>query len=389
MTFSIKNTLELRKANTKLVINRFRQQPFETKKGIAESLNLSFATASNICNYLLERNIIETDKMLESEGGRVPTAFRIKNDSWLSIGIDLTVSGHVSVGAINLKNDIIFTRKVLYDKKSDINAILNMVRNVVEEVKHKYPVSIIPGIGVAIPGIYDKKSGKVLNSTIPLFEEVELKEEAGKIFGFNCHIENESNLLAKAAQQINHGRGESNSDLIYIFVGEGLGVGIISNDRLLTGSRGMGAEIGHMPLGDRKFKCGCGNEGCIEQELSFKGFLRYFYGEREEFTQEDWVRFVCEVKAGNKRALEVVEHEGMLLGKVISILANIFDPSIVYIGGIIDDIYDYIYPFANSEMKKRTLMNNYRNIEIARTIDKNNLIFIGCNQLVFENWDID
>jgi len=389
MALSIKNTLELRKANTKLVVDHLRHLPFDTKKQIAGRLNLSFATASNICNYLADKNIIEADKMLESGGGRVPTAFRVKNDSWLSVGIDLTVSGHVSVGVINLKNEIIFTGKVSYDKGSDVNAVLNVVRDMVENVKDKYPASIIPGIGIAVPGIYDKQSHRILNSTFPLFEQVELKQKADKIFAGKCYIENESNLLAKAVQQINHGRAEGNSDLIYIFVGEGLGVGIISNDRLLTGSRGMGAEIAHMPLGDTNLKCGCGNEGCVERELSFKGFLRGFFGERQDFSQDDWKQFVREVKNGNERALEIVEHEGRLLGKVISILVNIFDPSIVYIGGIIDEIYEYIYACADAEAKKRTLMNDYRNVEIARTIDKNDLIFIGCNQLVFENWDID
>ena len=163
----------------------------------------------------------------------------------------------------------------------------------------------------------------ILNSTIPLFEEVKLKEELEATLPFDFYIENESNLLVKAVVQIDQKIKEEKMDVIYLFIGEGLGVGIVSGGEILTGYRGMGAEIGHMPIGSEETICSCGNTGCAENELSFKGFLRKYYGEDRKFTLNDWNAFVKDVKSGKDHALNVIKEEACLLGKVISVMINL------------------------------------------------------------------
>ncbi len=384
----IKNTLEIRKVNTKRIIDYLRHVKYDTKKNIAEDLSLSFATVSTICNELAKYKVLKKQNILKSEGGRIPLALSIDENSWISVGIDLTVTNQINLGVMNLKNNIIHTEQISYNNGKKIDYILSTITNKVREIDEKYTDSSISGIGISIPGIYDNKSGMILNSTIPLFEEVKLKEELEATLPFDFYIENESNLLVKAVVQIDQKIKEEKMDVIYRFIGEGLGVGIVSGGEILTGSRGMGAEIGHMPIGSEETICSCGNTGCAENELSFKGFLRKYYGEDRKFNLNDWNTFVKDVKSGKDHAHKVIKEEACLLGKVISILINLFDPQILFVGGIVDEIYDYIYPYTLEETKKRVLLSNYRDINIKKTIDKDKLIFIGCNQLVFENWII-
>ena len=116
---------------------------------------------------------------------------------------------------------------------------------------------------MAAPGIYNKANACIINSTDPLFENQPLGEALERRYELPVYIENESNLLVTAAS-ISDGVDEAKKlrDIIYLYIGEGLGVGIISDGGLVMGSRGLGGEIEHMPMGFRDYACYCGHSGC-------------------------------------------------------------------------------------------------------------------------------
>jgi predicted NBD/HSP70 family sugar kinase len=195
----------------------------------------------------------------------------------------------------------------------------------------------------------------IINSTNELYENQPLKDMFEKAFGLPAYIENESNLLAVAAALYDP-KGSKTKDLIYLFIGEGLGTGIITNGSLVTGSKGLGGEISHIPIGCRGFKCYCGNEGCIETELTIEGFLKKYCGQEFQSCNNEsqlWENFISQIESGDIRAMDVVEENGRLFGKLISILSNIFDPKIVYLGGITERIFEQLYPHMIEETRKR------------------------------------
>ena len=93
----------------------------------------------------------------------------------------------------------------------------------------------ILGVGVALPGSVDMDKGILFNSTIAFLEDKPVVTELQHRIKYPVTGANESNILALAlATQEN--RDTLLQDTIYLHVDEGLGIGIICNGSLLTGS---------------------------------------------------------------------------------------------------------------------------------------------------------
>jgi predicted NBD/HSP70 family sugar kinase len=173
-------------------------------------------------------------------------------------------------------------------------------------------------------------------------------------------------------------------------MGEGLGVGIAHKGALLTGARGLGGEISHIPLGFRQFPCYCGKSGCIESELTLAGFYRKLHGKGSVLPGNLngwWKQFTLDVESGDQQARDVVAENGKLLGILISVLANIFDPSEVYIGGFTEAIFPLLYPHIIEETRNRMQTKEYFVPRILNSAGYGDLITIGCGELVFKRWN--
>jgi predicted NBD/HSP70 family sugar kinase len=198
------------------------------------------------------------------------------------------------------------------------------------------------------------------------------------------------------------------SDVIYLYVADGLGVGVISGGRLVVGSRGLGGEIEHMPLGLRNYGCYCGQRGCVETELSEKGFLRKWaeaFGSGSSLAdgpgsglavgrfggsapRGEWKDFLAALVAGDEAARAVASENGRLLGRLISVLVNIFDPEVVYVGGIVGDFFETIRPEVESELGLRMVAGGLRKVAIESDADYRAMVLRGCAARAFSEWRI-
>lgn len=61
-----------------------------------------------------------------------------------------------------------------------------------------------------------------------------------------------------------HGSGKGCDDLVCLFIGTGIGGGIVSGGHLLTGVNNCAGELGHTTLLLGGPECACGNRGCLE-----------------------------------------------------------------------------------------------------------------------------
>ena len=159
---------------------------------------------------------------------------------------------------------------------------------------------------------------------------------------------------------------------------------------LVSGKRGLGGEVNHFPIGFRNYQCHCGHRGCVETELSLPGFMRKYgqeCGEDIAFTELAWDGFLQGVAVENGHALTVLHENGRLLGELLSMLASIFEPQAIVIGGIVEDIFDKLYPDIISEFQSRIVLKALGSIPIRKSSDYHELLLSGCGELVFNNWN--
>jgi glucokinase len=79
-----------------------------------------------------------------------------------------------------------------------------------------------------------------------------------------AHVFNDVNAIAWGERVAGAARGVD--DALAVFVGTGIGAGVIARGQLIDGSSHCAGEIGHVKVawGDGAAPCGCGQRGCVE-----------------------------------------------------------------------------------------------------------------------------
>jgi len=187
----------------------------------------------------------------------------------------------------------------------------------------------ILGLGIGVPGPVDAKG--VVNKCVNLGWGVfNIAEELTRLTGFPVKAGNDANVAALG--EFWKGGGQGCENMVFATLGTGVGGGIVIEGKLLHGTHGSGAEIGHMVLNKNETAvCGCGKRGCVEQYCSATGIVRLasLHG-MENVTCKD---IFDAGKAGDKVALEVLDEYYEYLGEFLGTLCSVIDPEIVVLGG--------------------------------------------------------
>jgi glucokinase len=119
--------------------------------------------------------------------------------------------------------------------------------------------------GVGVAGQCQGLTGTVINAPNLGWREVPLGEPLRAVLGLEVRVVND--LLAAAWGERSFGAARGVDDAVVVFVGSGVGSGLILGGRLHEGGRGVAGEIGHIkvtPRGKVPRRCGCGELGCLE-----------------------------------------------------------------------------------------------------------------------------
>jgi len=214
----------------------------------------------------------------------------------------------------------------------------------------------VSAIGIASPGPLDPHTGVILDTpNIPQWKNFPLAPKLSAHFRVPVHLDNDANMAGLAEWQ--YGAGKGHHDLVYLTISTGIGGGVISNDCLLQGSRGMGAELGHMLIDPNGPLCGCGQPGHIESFSSGPSIVRFVneqLGAGEKSTLQSsssmsTAQVADAALTGDVLAIKAFNRAGRYLGIAVANFLAIFDPSILVFGGGVSQVGDLLFkPFEES-----------------------------------------
>ena len=130
----------------------------------------------------------------------------------------------------------------------------------------------IKSIGIAVPGIYHIKTGKVWAPNIPGWEEYPLLPEVREVSG-KIPVTIDSDRVCYILGELWHGNARRCTDAIFLSVGTGIGAGILIDGKVLRGSHDIAGAIGWMAL-TRPFNNGYTDCGCFETYASGEGIAK-------------------------------------------------------------------------------------------------------------------
>jgi len=118
------------------------------------------------------------------------------------------------------------------------------------------------GVGIGLAGQIDPHEGVVIFAPNLYWHNVPFQSNLKQILGLPVVITND--VRAVAWGEWLHGAGEGCDDLVCLFVGTGIGGGVVSGGRMLTGCSNTAGELGHMTIDLNGPPCTCGQRGCLE-----------------------------------------------------------------------------------------------------------------------------
>lgn len=224
-------------------------------------------------------------------------------------------------------------------------------------------------VGVACAGQI-RDDGVILCSPNLGWENVPLARVLEDALHLPVRVGNDVQLALVAEHQL--GAAQGSRHCVGVFVGTGIGGGLILNDEPYRGATGSAAEIGHMTLLIDGPACGCGNFGCWEALASGPALARRTKSALDKgrlsrlhpqhLNAEDLERAI---QQGDLLAREMVEQEGRFLGIGLANLMNLFNPERIVMGGGVIRHLPQLVDMAEHEAKRRALAANSRNCTVA------------------------
>ena len=248
-----------------------------------------------------------------------------------------------------------------------------VIVRIVSAVRSVWPTApdTTAAIGLVAPGPIDPWTGIILTApNLPGVINLPLRDRLGDIFNVPVFIGNDANLAGLAEWRFGAARGYT--DMVYLTVSTGIGGGVVSNGRLLLGSRGLAAELGHITIDRTDGVCNCGNIGCLEWLSSGTAIVRQAIerlreGELSQITDlvhGDLDALNVEVVAqaalqGDAVATAVLNKSLRALGLGVTSLLHMFNPSIVVIGGGVSNLGARMFDPVRATVKQYVMDPRY------------------------------
>jgi glucokinase len=260
------------------------------------------------------------------------------------VGIDL---GGTKIYAVVFDGDRVLAEgKAKTPTQGGPLAVVDAMAAVVRDLG---PVDDLTGVGVGAPGVIDPIEGTVQQApNLPGW--MEPFDVAGALSsaldGLPVVVDNDVNVGTLAEHRMGAGKGADN--LLGIFVGTGIGAGVVLDGVLRRGPTGAAGEIGHMIVRRGGRLCGCGGRGHLEayagraamerraRDLERKGRDTVLVDLAPGRRMTSGV-FVKALASGDAVATELIDDAVGALGVAIASATSLLDVALVVVGGGLAD----------------------------------------------------
>jgi len=247
----------------------------------------------------------------------------------------------------------------------------------------------VDAIGASIPGPVDPKTGVVMfTPNIKEWRDFPFAAKLMKSFGVPTYVDNDANLAGLAEWKFGAARGHHN--VLYLTVSTGVGGGVIINDRLLQGSHGLAAELGHTTVQADGPICGCGQRGHLESFSSGTGIERFVADQLKAGRQSmlkpskrNSAHDISEAAGqGDALSIEAYQIAGRYLGIGVANFLHIFNPSVVVFGGGVSRSGPLLFDSFEISLKEHVIHPRYlEDLKITRAELGDNSGLLGARAL--------
>jgi glucokinase len=234
----------------------------------------------------------------------------------------------------------------------------------------------VKAIGAGSPGTVDSENGRVIFAGNLGWKDVSLKRELEKQLERPVFIQNDANLCTLGVHEVElEGKPRS---LVGIFIGTGIGGGLIIDGKMYSGFTRTAGEVGHMVLLINGPKCTCGSRGCWEALASRSAIFHRILEAVEEGQKTVLTEMLGgdlkdmrsgdlrkAIKQGDKLTARVVEEAARCTGIAVGNLVNLLNPEVIVLGGgLMDALENEMLPVIVETAREHAMPGSDKGVKI-------------------------
>lgn len=359
-----------RNINRSIVLNAVRERQPISRAEISTMTGLNKSTISNIMLSLVEEDLVEEDLDRNQKVGRNPINLRIKKEKHF-VGAIYFESAKTVIAIYDIDGTI----KNRVEIKTELDKPKVFVSRCIEEL-NKLRTNLsshhFRGIGVTVAGIVDSGQSKVVYAPNLGWNNLDLGQIIRDAAPNIELITIENDAKASALAELLLGKhGTIPNSIVFLSVGYGIGAGIVLDNHILSGSSHAAGEFGHMVIVEGGELCSCGNQGCWEVYASDRATVNRYTTlkalPKELASKLLITEIVDAANKGEPIAKEVLSKTGQYMGLGIANIICSFDPDVIFIGGLVTQAWDIVYPEIIKTINKRGFFGVHRKNSIQTT----------------------
>jgi len=378
--------------NQAVILDAVRHAPGGLSRvELAELTGLSAQAVSNITRRLLDRELITEAGTLPAGRGKPRTLLRLHPTGHFAIGVhvDPTVT---TVALLDLVGDVVASVRTLPASAAPPRELVAAITDAAAGLVASSGVDAgrVLGLGIAAPGPFDPGTGVVLEPPLlPAWSRVGLRELLQEATGYPVVLHKDA--AAAALAELWRGTATAFTDFVFVYLGTGLGAGLVTGGELLGGSTDNAGEIGHLIVDADGPPCRCGQRGCVGvacmprtlvAEAADAGLLARPAPDAGDREIDECFTTLCET-AG---ARPILERSASRLARGAATISNLLDVRAVVFGGPIwDRISDVFLPILRDTLLTTTEARHVHPVEALGSSLGPDVGAIGAGCLVLEH----
>jgi len=351
-----------REINRRIVLNLVREHQPISRADLARRMRIGRGMVTSLVAELLADSSIYEGSTAQAPRGRKPMMLFVRTHDRLAVAVDVRFSRtYLMLSDFSGKPIALEEFETVPDPAA---LVATLARRIQRLLKAHDAKSKVNGVGLVLPGMVDTTSGRVLNAPQLGWRDVDVRAALEKAIDLPVQVENAPIACALAQMWLGDGDTETPRDFVYLTVGDGVGTGVVVNGEVVRGHDNTAGEFGHVPLNPKGPQCLCGARGCLEAYASNLATLSRYLGhefsptETRRLLQESGITIldvIARAHSGERRALDAVDETASRLGEGLSIVINTLNPSRIYVGGEITELWDRVEPIMRAKIRERAL----------------------------------
>jgi N-acetylglucosamine repressor len=353
-----------REINRRIALNVIHEHQPISRAELARRMKVTRGVAGVLVQELIDQELIYEGATGEAAFGRKPTLLHIKSYDRLAVAVDVRFSKtFVMVCDFSGRQLALEAYDTIFSMPEFIRDLANRIRRL---VKTNGASAGVEGVGVAVPGMVDQNTGRVLNAPALGWRDLDLRKPLAVATGLPVEIENSGRACTLALLWLERGDAARPQNFVYVGVSDGVGVGIVVNGELLRGTDHIAGEFAHVPLNLDGPRCMCGAKGCWEAYISNLATLSRYFGwnlyklspnrlnnaRKGSFTVPD---LIARARRGDAKANAAIQETAQYLGLGLGTIINVINPECIFLDGEITAAWDLIEKSVMAGLAERAL----------------------------------